>query len=163
MSDIQRYRIDKETSIPVWNQRKGEWIKHKDHLKAIEELKGKLKMQYGVCDQLHEDVAELKAENHDLGAENAAMHSVIDDKTYAVHELRAEVERGGWISVDDRLPKKHDYYLVAHMYEKGGRVNVDKVIYSEAHGGWVHLYGSKYNEIVTHWQPLPQPPTSEDL
>jgi len=63
-----------------------------------------------------------------------------------------------WISVEDRLPEKHDYYLVSHMHEIGGRVNVDKLIYSDSHGGWVSLYGARYGGIVTHWMPVPEPP-----
>lgn len=59
-----------------------------------------------------------------------------------------------WISVDERLPEKDGSYLVhsgksnavyaAHFWKRDGR--------------WS---GKSINLFITHWQPLPEPPTKE--
>lgn len=82
--------------------------------------------------------------------------SVIDDNTHdncvqrQIDKLKQVIFSGGWISVDDELPKSNgDFYLV--FTDKGStkecRYYCDK---------WVTTYCN--NEKVTHWQPLPEFP-----
>ena len=88
-------------------------------------------------------------------------NSGVEDMFKEADKEIAELKKASvWISVDDRLPEKHDYYLVCHKFDNDtmSKINIDKIIFSGAHGGWISLYGSKYSEIVTHWQPLPKPP-----
>lgn len=59
----------------------------------------------------------------------------------------------GWISVEDRLPEKSDYYLVYCGDYDGVRIIRFERLKTKVK--WI----SKSN--VTHWQPLPEPPKSE--
>ena len=61
-----------------------------------------------------------------------------------------------WISVEDRLPEKMDYYWVNVANET--ELYQTKAIYSKNHGGWVTDVGTLFEDI-TDWMPLPQPPT----
>ena len=85
---------------------------------------------------------------------------LMGDALVVINQQQAEIEKlkNQWISVDDRLPKKHDYYLVCHKHDNDSKTNIDKLIYSYSHGGWISTYGAKYSGIVTHWMPLPEPP-----
>ena len=69
-----------------------------------------------------------------------------------------------WISVKDRLPEdkpndpnvfitcdKAGFVFGSHNYFGGGCMEVDG-FYSLDHEEWV------YDENVTHWMPLPEPP-----
>jgi hypothetical protein len=60
--------------------------------------------------------------------------------------------RDGWISVDDRLPQANTEVLVFNRYRFIGVI--------EENGTWFAAvdYETLFN--VTHWQPLPKPPTS---
>lgn len=67
--------------------------------------------------------------------------------------------RGGWISVDDELPNSDGYYLV--FIDN----NIDIKTVTTCH--WVHNNKSFVDVIgfppVTHWMPLPEPPTDSEL
>jgi hypothetical protein len=56
-----------------------------------------------------------------------------------------------WISVDDRLPDDLQVVLCAF-----NRVEVDTAIYSERRFMDTCCACKRY--LVTHWQPLPEPP-----
>ena len=80
-----------------------------------------------------------------------------------------------WISVDDRLPEKDGAYLVTtnsfgdrqsvkfRWFAKDGE-NVDAYDLAGQKDVW-YLYDSECGYVsiktVTHWMPLPQPPTGE--
>lgn len=57
-----------------------------------------------------------------------------------------------WVSCEDRLPELEVPVLV-----KGG-------VAMRIHDGWATLMGPDYGRViqwtVTHWMPLPQPPTT---
>jgi len=61
-----------------------------------------------------------------------------------------------WISVKDRLPERGDFVLVNTEF---GRITVAK----KGWESWVFndFYKTSYERIsyVTHWMPLPKPPT----
>ena len=68
-----------------------------------------------------------------------------------------------WIRVEDRLPTRMDSYDV---WIKGDTTyrprRIADVHYSEAHGGWISIMAMgehPYADQVTHWMPLPEPPT----
>jgi len=70
---------------------------------------------------------------------------------------------GEWISVEDRLPKSRSEILA---YCNDGFGNPDIIIarYNwtmavEYTGDWMTQSHHRMDEFVTHWQPLPAPPT----
>ena len=60
-----------------------------------------------------------------------------------------------WISVEDRLPDETDYYIVAWRLFKH-KLSV-RTAYFIAGDGWEWKAG----EVITHWMPLPEPPSDE--
>ena len=58
-----------------------------------------------------------------------------------------------WISVEDRLPEQQGYFLV-YMPDWG----YEKVITAYRTLGCWHTGDA----IVTHWQPLPEPPEEDN-
>jgi hypothetical protein len=62
----------------------------------------------------------------------------------------------GWISVEDRLPEKLGFYIVARRYGQVHNGYFDE-------NGW-RLFtdsGMPAYSDVTHWQPLPAPPIDQ--
>ena len=53
-----------------------------------------------------------------------------------------------WISVKDRLPNDNERVLV-HVVGKPFNIDADRFFNSR----WV-----RWNGVVTHWMPLPEPP-----
>lgn len=142
MSDIQRYRIDKETSIPVWNQRKGEWIKHKDHLKAISLKK-------------HQLVESDKRLDNCI--------QVVLEKQKTIEELKAEVERLNLqiarLTTDDFI----DSDFLNELDFKDLEICNLKSALDEALQNYWHEGDERwqyFKRLIE--QPLPQPP-NEDL
>ena len=78
-----------------------------------------------------------------------------------IAELKSEVERGGWISVDDRLPERIVPSVMAVLKNN----SVMEMQYSPHTCHWfkVGLHDEYPDNPVTHWQPQPKPPPSEDL
>ena len=60
-----------------------------------------------------------------------------------------------WISVKDRLPEEGENVLTYGARPSYDVVYVNRLIDKKS-GEWL------YGEYVTHWMPLPQPPTNED-
>ena len=63
-----------------------------------------------------------------------------------------------WISVEERLPEENGEYLV---YTKYGWFDVERFKLwddDDTDGG----YWWEYEGIVTHWMPLPEPPTEKE-
>lgn len=76
---------------------------------------------------------------------NIGWYEETKERTIAVWNRRAD----GWISVDDRLPKRNDHILT---------YTPSKNCYAEAtEVSRGFMLGLK-NSIVTHWMLLPQPP-----
>ncbi len=89
-----------------------------------------------------------------------------------------ELENNSWVSVDDELPKSHNDCLVAYIPKRKEEMFEDDLIdeseqyeYCTAffdceEQKWYpkdQLMYSKRKVIVTHWQPLPQPPKTEEI
>lgn len=70
-------------------------------------------------------------------------------------ELEAKVEAEQWISVGERLPEEHGTVLAI---ETGGELPMRCVYHDST---WYNVdNGSSYD--VTHWRPLPAPPTDAE-
>ena len=74
-----------------------------------------------------------------------------------------------WISVDERLPEEDDNYIVTACDEGcdgEGILWYDTVVieaeYYKGEWSW-NENGTEYDitDLVTHWQPMPQPPKGE--
>lgn len=67
----------------------------------------------------------------------------------------------GWIPVEDRLPEWDEKVLVFNPTRKLG-VKVAFLEQIDKHGqGWDYMDGEDLRYGVTHWRPLPMPPTVE--
>jgi len=72
-----------------------------------------------------------------------------------------------WISVDDGLPEKDDEYLIYPEPKYNGMIAYFWACDSyDGHIKGTFEHESKYGEItqldyVTHWMPLPEPPTKQ--
>ena len=103
--------------------------------------------------------------------------SALDE--FAVPE-RVTVEYPGWISVNERLPGMGQYVLLLHTYHSRGDYAEYEATtigyYFKPEKGMPYFYYvgvSNYgdmvrassmcpgDECVTHWMPLPEPPTDE--
>ena len=59
-----------------------------------------------------------------------------------------------WINVSDRLPEKHDNYLVL-VYGSGASWN--DIVFFDVDRGW-----SDFDLMITHWMPIPKLPEEDD-
>lgn len=121
------------------------------------ENRARIETAYILIEQQQVEIEKLKT--NFANADNSAKYheDLIGARDSQIQHLENKL-KNQWISVDDRLPKKHDYYLVCHKHDNDSKTNIDKLIYSYSHGGWISTYGAKYSGIVTHWMPLPEPP-----
>lgn len=69
--------------------------------------------------------------------------------TDAMDAVRQLPESGGWISCEDRLPKKVGEYIVCNRGKAMTAVYCD---------GWVSPYR---NHHITHWMPMPEGPKED--
>ena len=63
-----------------------------------------------------------------------------------------------WVSVKDRLPEERGMYIVTA--NDGHAQRVSFVQWQNKNRMW-NLTGARSYWIVTHWQPMPQPPKGE--
>ena len=90
-----------------------------------------------------------KYDDKETAFERAAMCRGIDDCIKYVHDSPTI---GGWISVKDRLPKTG---VLALVYGSLGAMTVARYI---ARNDWIvpGIFST-----ITHWMPLPEPPTGD--
>lgn len=84
------------------------------------------------------------------------MFDVALDAAEAIQQLKAQ--QPCWISVKERLPK--DGQKVIAAFRDGGGVIVDQARYSNGEfdfADWAYVW----DENITHWTPLPEPPKEE--
>ena len=81
---------------------------------------------------------------------------------YFKEELQSEEEyKGGWISVDDRLPEETGDYLVTQYTEKSifdycDAYRVSTIFFDDKNGWWDDIDNSCGWNIIA-WMPLPSP------
>ena len=66
---------------------------------------------------------------------------------------QAKAAQSEWISVEDRLPESSGRCLVYDAYY----IAIGTTYYNAERRAWVVGYADK----ITHWQPLPAPPTTD--
>ena len=68
-----------------------------------------------------------------------------------------------WIPVEERLPEWDETVLVFNpIYHGSIRINIAYIEQIDKLGqGWNYMYGGYLRYGVTHWRPLPNPPTSK--
>ena len=85
-------------------------------------------------------------------------------KRYA-DEIMALRERGRWIPVEERLPKRDGPVLAYYGFSEGGEISEMRffsVMDYYAVDPKPHFQHEGYRGLtVTHWMPLPQPPKGE--
>lgn len=93
------------------------------------------------------------------------MDSLIDcfnDYEEQIARLKEENERlrvEGWISVEDTIPNIEQNVLVLRT---NPTVVTNGYIHERGHWIWSNMRGSTHKEEyhkITHWQPLPEPPS----
>lgn len=71
-----------------------------------------------------------------------------------------------WISVNDRMPEECTSVLVCDAYRVCADEREPHIAYFDK-GDWVSLAWWDYSQYafpkVTHWMPLPKPPSKEDM
>lgn len=90
-------------------------------------------------------IQQLEADN----AQQARCIENLTDKLNATNDAPP-----CWISVKERLPEHEEYVLVC----------IRGIIYTgyyDARGRYWEVEGSRENEKLTHWMPLPEPPQEE--
>ena len=73
-----------------------------------------------------------------------------------VAERYAEQFKPKWVKVSERLPEKHERVQILE-YVKG--LSEPVVLQASWEGNLWRIYGGATAENVTHWQPIPEPPT----
>lgn len=84
----------------------------------------------------------------DIEEENKAMLDTIGE----LQDFRID----GWISVEDRLPKRDGRYLIYHS-NHGATISIGTYYPGT---GW--YYNGSHSDYVRFWQPLPAPPDTEE-
>lgn len=84
--------------------------------------------------------------------------------TYAKNTLTMDVTSNNkWISVEDRFPVDNTDVLI---YRGGFIGDLMNVYTYSCDNEWIDEYGcraSANEEGITHWMPLPEPPSEEDI
>lgn len=131
----------KELELALSNSREHEKALRKcfdNHRQRIKELEKQL-----------EDVQNTMAtENTDLGMENFKLKERVKELEATISKMETTTHK--WISVNDRPPTKGQHVLVARTHRS--LYPIDVVCWSEDY---------ITHDIVTHWMPLPPPPTTE--
>lgn len=117
-----------------------------------------------------EGLAKIQKDNEELKGKIAELILAIDPiDTLAGYHKMTEILYGTikakplnishndkWISVNERLPDDWDNYLVSL-----GKTTGELTYHPEHKWCWIEEdgYVTDFNSSVTHWQPLPEPPT----
>lgn len=62
----------------------------------------------------------------------------------------------GWISVKERLPERYELVIVWRSTRRARMAMACK-----GHRGWIGMFNKRGVSAVTHWMPLPLPPTEQ--
>ena len=82
----------------------------------------------------------------------------IGDLEEEITSLKEQLAEREWVSVEDELPRSGDYLVVADVsFGIGDKIYQAMVAgYEDMDERWL------IDEPVTHWMPLPSPPTGEE-
>jgi hypothetical protein len=69
--------------------------------------------------------------------------------------LLGKLKGGEWISVKNKFPKPEIPVLVSWRYPEGGQQQGMSFVTEK----WPTLFDHVYFDLITHWQPLPTPPS----
>ena len=67
-----------------------------------------------------------------------------------------------WISVEDRLPEKHDRFICTYKFNSNSEMQFVGVLDYYAYDQYPHWQHESAGVIVTHWMPLPEPPKEDE-
>ena len=84
-------------------------------------------------------------------------YCIPDERGFADHLIANGVTIQQWISVKDRLPEESGMYIVTA--NDGHAQRVSFVLWQKKNRMW-NLTGARSYWRITHWQPMPQPPTT---
>lgn len=79
----------------------------------------------------------------------------VSDECSKAYDKIANFEQQRWVSVKDKLPEKHGWYLVAHKktYPTDSGMKIRYFCHDRFMADMIE---------ITHWRPLPEYPESED-
>lgn len=149
---IDKYDL---TSHPMWTVGVGVWCQSIHHEEPFEKTTepGKNRLLY-VASQKPEHERAIRFAAMRLCADQGAVQTLYDD-----YEAKRKPLYVGdwydWVPVS-KVPPRNDDYL-AFFYLGPEEYGVDKTVY--AGGKWI----SPFADGITHWMPLPEPPTQEKL
>lgn len=112
----------------------------------IKELENKLYGSSGISTRLLNRINNFRSTD-------PKATDLIDDCYKCIHQQMATISKmettQKWISVKDRLPEEDEFVLA--MRPKSINYKIDVVMWSRY-----------YSNDITHWMPLPPPPTTEE-
>ena len=90
-----------------------------------------------------------------------------DEASALTNEAARELEKHQWVSVDERLPPVSDrnYMVMTEFWEEPRKMHFalhDGVAYWDGMNSEKHHLISKPGHRITDWQPLPDPPGSDE-
>ena len=86
-------------------------------------------------------------------------HELVDPtEAVADYLLDSGVTVQEWISVEDRLPEKHDRFICTYKFNSNSEMQFVGVLDYYASDQYPHWQHESAGVIVTHWMPLPEPP-----
>jgi len=110
-------------------------------------------------------ICNQKAANCGCTATERAQHSSLKDALYEIALLRAEItrlrEERRWIPVTERMPEADSTVLVSWRYGEGPEQVAAQAWY-DRHGRFTTAGVVEFPN-VTHWQPLPAPPSEGEV
>lgn len=99
--------------------------------------------------------------NRGLTAPDCPWHSMAVEE--AMEEYANAKLQGEWVDVNDRLPENNmqhtvlingDRNVTHQMFYTGG--------YDSIYKEWLNPFGDRIDERITHWMPLPSPPSQSE-
>lgn len=100
------------------------------------------------------NIAKLDEKDERIKELELALSNAVAGGNIALEQAKKlESQLPKWISVKDRLPPKGQHVLVVRNHRLRSLYPIDVVCWSEDY---------ITHDIVTHWMPLPPPPTTEE-